>query len=626
MDEKMKNSRSGIEARGIESWEKKHTIRRKKRSRRRKRRRICKFLSVLLIAAGMIYFLACLRYRDTFLPNTVIGGIPVSGQTMEEVRSDIESGISGYELVLEERGEQEERIYGRDIGLSPVYDGSLEKILEQQNCLQWGIRLLKGEEYPLKCMVTFDKEKLEAVICGLRCLNPELITEPSDAALSYSDESGVQIVPATKGNSPVRERLYAEIESAVSSLTERISLEEAGIYKEPEVLEDSPELQARKEAWKFYTDAAVTYRFGSRSEIVTGSTIVQWLTEDGAGNVVIDETKVEAFVKELAKKYNTAYCPKELKTSYGKTVTITQGHYGWMIDKAAETNALMEVIQSGKSQEREPVYSQKAASHDGPDYGNTYVEMNLTAQHLYYYKNGRLLIESDFVSGNEAKGWSTPAGAYELTYKQRNAVLRGKNYNTPVTYWMPFNGNIGMHDGYWRSSFGGTIYKKNGSHGCINLPPAVAKTIYENIEAGIPVLCYHLDGTEKSKTTSTESSTAAKSETVQTETKAAVNIEETIAEPGTKSESGTKAENSMKEDAGTNTEDGIIEDTEKKAEVEAKTGSETNQGPGVDAGPGVNAGPGTDSGSVISPGPGANAETESAEIKSVPVPAIEAGS
>lgn len=72
--------------------------------------------------------------------------------------------------------------------------------------------------------------------------------------------------------------------------------------------------------------------------------------------------------------------------------------------------------------------------------------MNLTAQHLFYYKNGKLLIESDFVSGNEAKGWSTPAGAYELTYKQRNAVLKGKNYNTPVTYWMPFNGNIGMHD------------------------------------------------------------------------------------------------------------------------------------------------------------------------------------
>ena len=113
------------------------------------------------------------------------------------------------------------------------------------------------------------------------------------------------------------------------------------------------------------------------------------------------------------------------------------------------------------------------------------------------------------MSGDEAKGFSTPAGAYELTYKQRNATLKGKNYNTPVSYWLPFNGNIGMHDGYWRNEFGGDIYKKNGSHGCINLPPAIAKTIYENIEAGTPVLCYHLEGSESKKTTVLESKAAA---------------------------------------------------------------------------------------------------------------------
>jgi len=117
--------------------------------------------------------------------------------------------------------------------------------------------------------------------------------------------------------------------------------------------------------------------------------------------------------------------------------------------------------------------------------------MNLTAQHLFYYKNGKLLIESDFVSGNEAKGWSTPAGSYELTYKQRNAVLKGKNYNTPVTYWMPFNGNIGMHDAGWRNSFGGDIYMRSGSHGCINLPRDKAEIIYGYMEHNFPIVCYY---------------------------------------------------------------------------------------------------------------------------------------
>ena len=64
-------------------------------------------------------------------------------------------------------------------------------------------------------------------------------------------------------------------------------------------------------------------------------------------------------------------------------------------------------------------------------------------------------------------------------------------YETKVTYWMPFNGGIGLHDANWRSSFGGNIYQTNGSHGCINLPTAAAKEIYDRVYDGIPIICYY---------------------------------------------------------------------------------------------------------------------------------------
>lgn len=469
----------------------------KARKRKRKRGRSTVLAMIILLAAG--YLAVSLKYRTVFLPNTTIGSIAAAGMTADEVKERIRQGIDGYQLILEERGGREEMILGRDIDLQPVYDGSLEQILQEQNSLLWGIRLLKSQVYEQNCMVKYNEEKLDALISSLECLKPENITEPADAYLSYEEENGLIIVPAEQGNAPIPERLSQEIKKVVYSLKERVSLEELGVYREPEILEDNQTLLAQKERWEGYANAKVTYRFGSRVEVVDGSVICGWLTEDGNGNAAVDRTKAEAYVKGLADKYNTAYHAKELKTTYGPTVKITQGHYGWMIDQKTEVNELIRLIESGERIEREPAYLQTAASHDGPDYGDTYVEMNLTAQHLFYYKDGTLLIESDFVSGNEAKGWSTPAGAYELTYKQKNATLKGKNYKTPVTYWMPFNGNIGMHDGYWRSSFGGTIYKKNGSHGCVNLPPSVAKTVYENIEAGIPVLCYHLEGTERAK-------------------------------------------------------------------------------------------------------------------------------
>ena len=148
--------------------------------------------------------------------------------------------------------------------------------------------------------------------------------------------------------------------------------------------------------------------------------------------------------------------------------------------------------------EREPVYLQTAASREGNDYGTTYAEVNLTAQHLFFYKDGKKILESDFVSGNQSKGYTTPPGLFSLTYKQRDAVLKGEGYASPVKFWMPFNGGIGFHDASWRNTFGGTIYKKNGSHGCVNMPYEAAKTLYENVYKGMPVICYNLEGTERS--------------------------------------------------------------------------------------------------------------------------------
>lgn len=502
----------------------------------RRKRKQAIFRAVLaggfLTMAAVLYLYTGIRYEGRYLPNTVINGRDVSGLDAAQVKAAMDSDVKQYVLTIEERDGAKSQISGADIGIYTVYDGTLESILEEQNGLLWGVNLIRGQQHEIKTMVSYEAEKLSAVIDSLPCMNPGQVTAPVDAHLSYvgggecaketGNESvkeaetdnhgrtGLQIIPEIQGNELIPEAFSERITTAIHNLERRINLEEAGVYKEPHITSDNPALKAQTEVWKPYADTTVTYRFGSRTEVLDGSTTFHWLSDDGQGNVIISRDKAAEYVKKLAETYNTAYHAKQLKTSYGPVVTIVSGHYGWMIHQEKETEALLDILYSCQSQEREPVYSQKAASHEGPDYGDTYVEMNLTAQHMYFYKNGKLMVESDFVSGNEAKGWSTPAGAFSLTYKQRNAVLKGKNYKTPVSYWMPFNGNIGMHDGYWRSSFGGTIYKKNGSHGCVNLPPAVAKTVYENIEAGMPVLCYHLEGTEGKESKQPETKTPAK--------------------------------------------------------------------------------------------------------------------
>ena len=135
--------------------------------------------------------------------------------------------------------------------------------------------------------------------------------------------------------------------------------------------------------------------------------------------------------------------------------------------------------------------------------------MDLSGQHVFVVKNGKVVFDTACVTGNESQGHATPAGTYGITYKQRNATLRGENYETPVSYWMPFNGGIGFHDAYWRSRFGGTLYRTGGSHGCVNLPPSSAKKIYSLVEQGTPVICYHRSGSSSKTTTDSSSKPSA---------------------------------------------------------------------------------------------------------------------
>lgn len=486
---------------------------------------------VVLVGAvgGGLYWHESSKYKTCFLPGTIVDGMDVTGKTASEVEDAIMEQLKGYTLTINGREDLSESITGESVGLYAEFDDTLDKAIASQKPMDWGkYRFGKAvNEVNTDALLRYSDDMLNEAVEGLSCMDEENMREPEDAKISdYDSATGsYSIIKEDEGTELQEDKVKEAVATAIMSLAESVDLEEQGCYLAPSVTSEDEALKTACETMNKYVGAKITYKFGDKAETLNGNEIHNWLTVNGT-SVSVSESKAAEYVKNLASTCNTAYKPKTLKTSYGKTVTITTGNYGWKIDQAKETAALVSLIKNGEQTSREPEYSQKAASHSGNDYGNTYVEINLTAQHLYFYANGKLLVESDFVSGNAAKGWSTPAGAYSITYKQRNATLKGQGYATPVSYWMPFNGGIGLHDANWRKTFGGTIYKNGGSHGCVNLPPAVAKTIYENISAGDPVLCYHLDGTESSKTSGTKKDGTA-------ETTAATTAVPTTAAPET---------------------------------------------------------------------------------------------
>ena len=455
---------------------------------------------VIGIVLLIIYVGIAIFFQSRFGFRTKVNGVSAAGKSPEQMEELIKKETARYQITLKERKNQSETLKGSQIGMKTEFDGSLQRELKKQSGFAWPVYLFQSSEIEVEAMITYDKAALEKEIRGLSCMKEGEMIKPENATVSdYSEEKGYEIISEKEGTEIVYEKLLEVLERSVINLQKSVSLEEEGCYTEPEYTKDSEEIKALADTMNQYAGTKIVYEFGSKSEKLDGNTISQWLTVNENMEAEIVPEKVNEYITNLSDTYNTVGKAKSFQTSYGSTISVSGGDYGWKIDKAAEAEALTENIKAGDNISREPVYAKTANSHEENDYGNTYVEVNLTAQHMYYYKNGSLILESDFVSGNESKGWNTPTGVYGLYYKQKDKTLRGEDYATPVSFWMPFNGGVGFHDATWRKDFGGNYYRKSGSHGCVNLPLSAARKLYENIEAGCPIFVYTLSGTESAK-------------------------------------------------------------------------------------------------------------------------------
>ena len=116
---------------------------------------------------------------------------------------------------------------------------------------------------------------------------------------------------------------------------------------------------------------------------------------------------------------------------------------------------------------------------------NPYISVSISNQTLYYYEYGELVLTSPVVTGINN---GTPTGTFRVLNKARSVTLKGEDYESFVNYWIAFKGSsYGLHDASWRSSFGGNIYKYNGSHGCVNMPYYKVQQLYNMVEIGTPV-------------------------------------------------------------------------------------------------------------------------------------------
>lgn len=416
----------------------------------------------------------------------------VSGQSPETVKVHLTNRAAHYKLTLKERHAGNEVIMGDEIGLKAEIGGKLEQAVQSQNGWFWPAACFHRTHLQLD-LASFSEDKLNQVLQHLHVTDPSRMKASKNAGVSLKRTSGEYTVTKEYYGTELRPAAFKQlVRHALSELSSSVDLDGGGAYRDPDYTSESDAVKKAAKTMNRMTDFSVTYQMtGIEPVKVDRDQIRKWLRLDQKRNVVVNKKGIAAFTRRFAKKYNTCYTSRRFKTTGGKTITTTDGYYGWMLNQIKENARLAKEVKAGKDVNRSPIWAQTAVSHNPKcDYGNTYVEVSIADQMVWYYKNGKRILTTDCVTGDTTQNHGTTPGVYQIEYKQRHATLSRQGYSSPVSYWMPFNSDQGLHDASWRYAFGGSIYQGDGSHGCVNLPVESAKTLYRNIKKGCPVFVY----------------------------------------------------------------------------------------------------------------------------------------
>lgn len=467
-----------------------------------------KILTGLGVGAAVVvlavYIGGAVSYKDCFFKGIHIDGINCEKMSAKEAEKVVRAQREDYDLQLTFREDVTAQIAGEEIDYTYSSDGNVEKLLKAQNPFLWFTGYFKERKYNSNGSVTWDDQKLDEKLKALPSMQEDTQADPENAFVEFVDTEFV-IHPEVLGTRIINAQMKTAVEEALRTETENLSAEEADVYVKPEITSENEDLNRELAQLNELACVRVTYQLPDGEEkVLDGETVRGWLDVDEEGNYSLDEEKitkkVKTYVKNLAEDVDTYGKKRTFHTTSGKDVTVTGNEYGWKINQKKERAKLLDNILNREIVERQPVYSREEFGGGNNGLGDTYIEVDMTKQHLYYYVDGNLELDSPVVTGTMVRSRYTPEGIFFLTFKERNRTLRGAigadgqpSYQSFVNYWMPFNGGIGLHDATWRGSFGGTTYKYRGSHGCVNLPLSKAKEIYNMIDKETPIVCVYTD-------------------------------------------------------------------------------------------------------------------------------------
>ncbi len=478
---------------------------------------------VLGLAASLLiiaYFTGYIYFSGHFYQDVAINGVNVSGMNKELAKQTLDNFYKDYVLTIETIDGNQITIDGKDISMQISLRDEFNVCLKKQQAYLWFVNMFSPHEFEIGADAKWEDSALSDIFNEMKMLDKKVMVAPKDAFVGVEDGK-FTIVKEVLGSTIDRDKFEAAVRDSLSSVMASLVMMEAGCYDLPDIYDTDEELKEELELKNEYAQSEVKLQLDDIT-LEPGMELYDEVLEKKNDSYEVSQKLVRKYVQSLAKEYNTLDSDRTFTTSFNdKTVKVYGSAFGYELNEEETEKVLYKALTSGKPSTVDVVFDSKGYTLDGEnDIGDTYIEVNLSEQKVIAYKNGKKLAEGDCVSGKEAAGHGTCIGLYAIQDKLSPTVLRGEKkpvtktvtkkkgkkkvkvqettyeyeYESPVTFWMQFNGGIGLHDAAgWRSTYGGSIYYYSGSHGCVNLPYSLAETLYKNYDIGDPVVVYFWD-------------------------------------------------------------------------------------------------------------------------------------
>ena len=446
-----------------------------------------------VLAVLLLYTAVSLYYVGHFEKNSKINGIDVSGLNLKKAKALLkEKGAEGYSLVINGPEGKTETISGEGLGLTVVGADQAKQVLRSQKSFSWISENRKPKEYTVDLAAEYDGSMLDERIYGLEMMEYDNMRSPVNASLSVNDKGEYEIVPEDDGTELKIEEAAGAIREAVGACRKNLDL--TAYQYMPEITSEDENLVSRREQWNSYLAASgLTYDVAENIVVFDGPKIATLLSDDGV-NVTLSMEKIRELVAEWKYDWDTYAHQFKFTTYYGNEVWIQPyGNYGYEIDDEKTPQDIYDRITAGDNGSYDVPYYNEPPYHTNKGLGGNYVEVSIDDQHVWVWKDGEVVADTEVVTGLPVFGRVTYQGCYAINLKEEDAVLGDvavEGYSEPVSYWVRFNGGEGLHDAPWREHFGGDIWLYDGSHGCVNVPEWVMSDVYNNVELGEAVVVY----------------------------------------------------------------------------------------------------------------------------------------